>query len=128
MAKPKAKGKKGSDPDYPTFAQAMSGPDFQEWEAAMRTELEMPCVLKFHKSLYGMNDAPLIFFELLKKNLLLVGFKQLVDIDPCLFVHKEVICLTYVDDCLWFGKDSAALDALINQSIEMQDGPEGGKQ
>ena len=233
LAKPKAKGKKGSDPDYPTFAQAMSGPDFQEWEAAMRTELEtligmntwtivpraealakgkriikstwafrqkrtpdgvptkkkarlcvrgdtmqkdvdyfesyspvvqwssvrlmlilsivhgletrqvdyvnafaqadldkevyleipqgfqhqnvMPCVLKLHKSLYGMNDAPLMFFELLKKNLLSVGFKQLVDIDPCLFVHKEAICLTYVDDCLWFGKDGAALDALINQ-------------
>ena len=32
-----------------------------------------------------------------------------------LFVHREAICLTYVDDCLWFGKDCAALDALINQ-------------
>ena len=38
MAKPKAKSKKGSDPDYPTFAQAMPGPDFEEWEAAMRAE------------------------------------------------------------------------------------------
>ena len=27
----------------------------------------------------------------------------------------EAICLTYVDDCLWFGKDGAALDALIHQ-------------
>ena len=40
MAKPKAKSNEGSDPDYPTFAQAMSGPGFEEWEAAMRAELE----------------------------------------------------------------------------------------
>ena len=32
--------------------------------------------------------------------------------DPCLFVHKKAICLTYVDDCLWFGVDGAVLDAL----------------
>ena len=44
-----------------------------------------------------------------------IGFKQLKDIDPCLFIHKKAICLTYVDDCLWFGKDGAALDKLINQ-------------
>ena len=40
MTKPKAKSKKESDPDHPTFVQAMSGPDFEEWEAAMRAELE----------------------------------------------------------------------------------------
>jgi hypothetical protein len=71
--------------------------------------------LKLNKSLYGMTDAPLIFFELLKSNLQKVGFKQFQHIDPCLFVHKKAICLTYVDDCLWFGKDGAALDALIQQ-------------
>ena len=73
------------------------------------------CVLKLNKSLYGMSDAPLMFFELLKKNLESVGFKQFLHIDPCLFVHKKAICLTYVDDCLWFGKDGAALDALIEE-------------
>jgi hypothetical protein len=75
----------------------------------------LDCVLKLNKSLYGMSDAPLMFFELLKKNLLGVGFKQFPHIDPCLFVHKKAICLTYVDDCLWFGKDGAALDALIDE-------------
>jgi len=73
------------------------------------------CVLKLNKSLYGMSDAPLMFFELLKKNLQSVGFKQFEHIDPCLFVHKKAICLTYVDDCLWFGRDGKALDALINE-------------
>jgi hypothetical protein len=75
----------------------------------------LDCVLKLNKSLHGMSDAPLMFFELLKKNLLNVGFKQFSHIDPCLFVHKKAICLTYMDDCLWFGKDGAALDALINE-------------
>ena len=75
----------------------------------------MDCVLKLNKSLYGMSDALLMFFELLKKNLLEVGFKQFEHIDPCLFVHKKAICLTYVDDCLWFGKDGQALDALIKE-------------
>ena len=59
---------------------------------------------------------PLMFFELLKKNLLEVGSQQFNHIDPCLFVHKNAICLTNnVDDCLWFGKGSAALDWLINE-------------
>ena len=73
------------------------------------------CVLLLHKSLYGMSDAPLMFFELLKKNLLEVGFKQMDTIDPCLFVHKHAICLTYVDDCLWFGRDAKQLDDLIKE-------------
>jgi hypothetical protein len=78
-------------------------------------EHEDDCVLKLNKSLYGMSDSPLLFFELLKMNLEKVGFEQYKHIDPCLFVHKKAICLTYVDDCLWFGKDGAALDALIQE-------------
>jgi Reverse transcriptase (RNA-dependent DNA polymerase) len=49
---------------------------------------DLPCVLKLHKSLYGMNDAPLMFFELLKKNPLYVGFKQLGDFDPYLLFTR----------------------------------------
>ena len=36
-------------------------------------------------------------------------------------MHKHVICLTYVDDCLWFGKDGAALDALIDKMKKKMD-------
>jgi hypothetical protein len=79
------------------------------------------CVLKLNKSLYGMSNAPLIFFELLKKNLLSIGFKQMEHLDPCLFVHQKAICLTYVDDCLWFSKDGAAMDKLIAQMSSKMD-------
>jgi len=228
----KTKGKKGMDPDYPNYNQAMAGPDAEEWLEAMRAEIEIlrkmntwtvvprqtaiqankpiikttwafrqkrnpmgeatkkksrwcvrgdiqkrmediesfspvvqwssvrlllilsivhglqtrqvdyvnafaqadldkevyieppqgfkdefpdDVVLRLNKSLYGMTDAPLIFFELLKKNLKKVGFQQIEHLDPCLFVHKKAICLTYVDDCLWFGIDGNALDKLIQE-------------
>jgi hypothetical protein len=62
-----------------------------------------------------MSNAPLIFFELLKKNLLSIGFKQMEHLDPCLFVHPKAICLSFVDDCLWFSKDAAAMDKLISE-------------
>ena len=98
------------------FAQAELDKDvFIELPQGYGHENDQDCVLKLNKSLYGMSDAPLMFFELLKKNLLDVGFKQLEHIDPCLFVHRKAICLTYVDDCLWFGKDKQALDKLIDE-------------
>jgi len=38
----------------------------------------------------------------LKANLESVGFVSQTDIDPCLFISDKVICLTYVDDTLFF--------------------------
>jgi len=40
-----------------------------------------------------MTDAPLIFFDLLKKNLKKVGFQQIKSHTPCLFIHKKAIYL-----------------------------------
>lgn len=68
-----------------------------------------------------MSNAPLMFFELLKKNLLQCGFKQIDYIDSCLFVHKKAICLTCVNNCLWFGKDGATLDKLIAEMKKKMD-------
>ena len=30
-----------------------------------------------------------------------------------MFVHKKMICLVYVDDCLFFGKDAKDIDWMI---------------
>ena len=70
-------------------------------------------VLKLTRSLYGMADSPKNFFEHLKSNLEKVGFKQ-SNLDPCLFISDKVICLTYVDDCLFFAKDGNDIDEVIN--------------
>ena len=40
MTAPKYKKKKGQDPDFPTYHQAMSGPDSAEWQASMDEEIQ----------------------------------------------------------------------------------------
>ena len=61
-------------------------------------------VLKLKKSLYGLKQSPRNFFNHLKTNLIKVGFEQKVDVDPCLFISDKVICITYVDDWLYYGR------------------------
>lgn len=75
----------------------------------------LECVLKLNKSLYIMVQAPNYFFQLLKRKLQLCGFKQLKDIDPCLFVHKKTIWLIYVDDFLWCVTGETKLYELIDE-------------
>jgi hypothetical protein len=69
-------------------------------------------VLKLKRSLYGQKDAPRIFFKFLKQNLLKCGYKQ-SEFDPCLFISKDVICLVYVDDCLFFSRNQSSIDKSI---------------
>ena len=57
-------------------------------------------VLRLNKALYGLKSTPKAFFSHLKSNLEATGFKQAVDVDPCLFISDKVICLVYVDDTL----------------------------
>ena len=45
-----------------------------------------PMVYKLQKSLYGLNQAPLLWFEKLKESLLVCGFMQSKQ-DPCLFLR-----------------------------------------
>ena len=41
------------------------------------------------------------------------GFVQ-SQIDPCLFIRKDCILVTYVDDCLCFSRDKLVLDSVVN--------------
>jgi len=59
-------------------------------------------VLKLKRNLYGLRQAPRNFFQHLKTNLESIGFTAQTDIDPCLFISDKVVCLTYVDDTLFF--------------------------
>ena len=83
-------------------------------------------VLKLNKSLYGLKQAPLVWFERLRDGLLVRGFRQSI-IEPCLFIHEEsgLICLVYVDDCLFFAKESKDIDDMIDSlSTEFKLEPE----
>jgi Reverse transcriptase (RNA-dependent DNA polymerase) len=70
-------------------------------------------VLRLKRSLYGLKQSPKNFFDHLKRKLLALGFEQSTA-DPCLFIHERVICITYVDDCVFFAPNSADIDAMID--------------
>jgi hypothetical protein len=69
-------------------------------------------VYKLKKSVYGLCQSPLNFFQHLKDGLEARGFVQ-SKYDPCLFVSEKVICLCYVDECLFFARDGSDIDAMI---------------
>ena len=60
-------------------------------------------VLKLNCSLYGLKQAALCWFDKLKAAFLAQGWTQpLPHLEPCLFTKQGVICLVYVNDCLFF--------------------------
>ena len=72
-------------------------------------------VLRLKKSLYGLRQAPRNHFQNCRDSLEAIGFKQAINVDPCLFISDKVICLVYVDDCLFFAKDQADIDLAIER-------------
>jgi len=77
-------------------------------------------LLKLNVSLYGLKQASFNWFEKLKKGLMDREFVPSA-IDPCLYLKKGMIVLTYVDDCIIVGNDMKDIDAFI---YSMQHGPE----
>ena len=59
-----------------------------------------------------MKQSPLVWFNHLKAGVEKRSFKASAS-DPCLFLHQDVICLVYVDDCLFFAHDQMKIDAVI---------------
>ena len=72
-------------------------------------------VLKLKKSLYGLRQSPRLFFLHLKNNLEALGFVKANEVDACLFISEKVLCLTYVDDCIFFAKDVKDVDDVIHK-------------
>ncbi|KAL7547469.1 hypothetical protein ACHAWF_011772 [Thalassiosira exigua] len=72
------------------------------------------CVLRLNRCLYGLRQSPKHFFEYLAVRLERQGLKQ-SEFDPCLFLNKEYIVVTYVDDVLVYGRSEKAIDGLIKR-------------
>ena len=70
-------------------------------------------ILKLNKSLYGLKQASYNWYEKLKKGLEDRGFKP-SSIDPCLYLRKGMIVLTYVDDCIIVGNSMKEINYFIN--------------
>ena len=70
-------------------------------------------VLQLIKSLYGLKQSPLKWFQKLCSGLKARGFKQSA-IDPCLFLKDDIVCVVYVDDCLFFSPEESVIDNMVN--------------
>ena len=56
-------------------------------------------ILKLNRSLYGLRQAAVCWFDKLSDGLLDLDWVQpLAILEPCLFYKDGVICLVYVDD------------------------------
>jgi hypothetical protein len=75
------------------------------------------------KSLYGLKQASLNWFEKLKQGLMDRGFCSL-EIDPCLYLKANMILLMHVDDCIIFSPSMESIDRLVQL---MHNGPENFK-
>ena len=63
-------------------------------------------VLKLKKSLYSQGEAARLCYEKLQNGLLERGF-LMNKVDTWLFMSKTVICLVYVDDCLFWARSQS---------------------
>ena len=73
-----------------------------------------------------LEQSPRNHYKNLSSKLEQLGFSS-CEADPCLFVSKDVICLVYVDDTLFFARDSSKIDETIqglrdlNMELEEED-------
>ena len=96
------------------FAQAELGEEvYIEPPKGFQRKDKRDLVLKLLKSLYGLRQAPRTFFDKLSSGLLERGFIQ-SNLDQCLFMKKDLICVVYVDDTIIAGPDHKAIEDLIS--------------
>jgi hypothetical protein len=71
-------------------------------------------VLELKKTLYGLRQTGLNWFDTLRQQLLSLGFWQSV-LDPCCYFRDDLILLCYVDDCLLFCPDDSKITNLVQE-------------
>ena len=68
--------------------------------------------MKLNKSLYGLVQPPLYWYNNLKGAVEERGFKPR-PLGPCIFYGRGVISLIYFDDVIFFGPDQDKIDEVI---------------
>ena len=66
-------------------------------------------VLILNKILYGQSKATRLWYEKLLNGLLERGF-VMSKVDPCLFMYNTVVCVIFVDDCLFWARPQSDID------------------
>jgi hypothetical protein len=78
-------------------------------------------ILKPNKSLYGLKQASLNWFEKLKQGLKDHGSHPSA-INPCFYFKKGMIIVTYIDDCIIVSNSMKDINTFVKF---MKDGPKG---
>ena len=68
-------------------------------------------VLKLTKSLYGLTQAPKPCFGKISERLEKHGLVK-SELEKCLFMKQDIVCVNYADDTIIAGPDSTAIDNL----------------
>ena len=71
-------------------------------------------VLKVTQSLYGHRFGAKLFYELLVERLGTIGFKP-SEYDPCLFLGKDCLIVTWVDDAIIIARDHKTAEDVFQQ-------------
>jgi histone deacetylase 1/2 len=69
-------------------------------------------VLKLNKTLYGLVQAPKAFYDHMLTGLENCGFQASIH-DPCLFIHKDMIACSWVDDVICVSRNGKLIDEMI---------------
>jgi Reverse transcriptase (RNA-dependent DNA polymerase) len=100
------------------FAQAVLKEDvyIELPRGLLSSNSDKDIVLKLYKSLYGLVQAPKTFYDHLAATLKRHGFECCFNIDSCIWINKQkgVICVIWVDDCLFFSNHASNIDSILN--------------
>jgi hypothetical protein len=75
-------------------------------------------VLKLKKTLYGLRQSPQAFWKYITEKLVTCLLEQ-SKFDPCLFIGTKVICVVYVDDIIFWSKDTVDINSSAMQLHEL---------
>ena len=76
-------------------------------------------VLRLNRSLYGLRQAPRLFFTFLSERLIKHNLQQ-SQYDPCLFMNSNMIVIVYVNDILIYAPNNQLIDTFIT-SMQKED-------
>ena len=70
-------------------------------------------LISLKSSHYGLKQSSANWYDCLKKGLERRGFRE-SKADPCVFMNKGMIIMTYVDDCILISNKKETLDQFIH--------------